>query len=211
MTQRIAIVDFGAGNLRSVARSFERMARETTGAQIDVTADSRVVRSADRIVLPGVGTFADCKAGLAKLPDMIDTLNARVLDDCVPFFGICVGMQLMAQRGLEYGGATGLGWLQGSVERLTPNTPTCKVPHMGWNNFTHLADHPILAGMTLETHTFFVHSYAMTTPHALATTDHGQEITAVAGRDNIIGTQFHPEKSQAAGLRIIANFLEWTP
>jgi len=211
MTETIAVIDYGAGNLRSVARSFERMSQETTRADIQITSDADVVRKADRIVLPGVGTFSDCRTGLDALPGMHEALEERVIKEGVPFFGICVGMQLMAEVGLEHGETPGFGWLKGTVERLNPDSTKFKVPHMGWNNLILNKPHPILKDITPETHVFFVHSYAMKTPDVLATTNHGQVITAAVGRDNLFGTQFHPEKSQSAGLQIIANFLKWKP
>jgi glutamine amidotransferase len=212
----VVIVDYGSGNLRSAAKAFERAARDSgIAADIVVSADAAALRHASHIVLPGVGAFADCKRGLEALPGMIDALNQAVLVDKIPFFGICVGMQLMAQIGHEHGEHKGLGWIAGSVEPLEPDDPALKVPHMGWNDL-QFADgaHPLLAGVNAGRHAYFVHSYHMrcSDPHnVLATVDYGGAVTAVVGRDNIVGTQFHPEKSQDTGLTLIANFLRWRP
>ncbi len=217
MTASVAIVDYGAGNLRSAAKAFERAVR-TLGASIDVavTSDPELVRRADRIVLPGVGAFADCMAGLSALKGMREALDERVLRQGVPFLGICVGMQLMAGEGLEKGSSAGLGWIGGSVTRLTPEGGL-KVPHMGWNTLRVTRPHPLLADIPdgeAGLHAYFVHSYHFVPadPHDLfATADYGQAVTACVGRDNMFGTQFHPEKSQTLGLRLIGNFLGWAP
>ena len=212
----VAIVDYGSGNLRSAAKAFERAAREC-GAAVDtrVTSDPAEVAGAERIVLPGVGAFADCRAGLYGVSGMVDTLQHEVIDGGKPFLGICVGMQLMASRGVEYGTHPGLDWIAGEVNRLEPADPALKIPHMGWNELDELADsHPLLEGIAPGQHAYFVHSYKfdVTEPaHRLATTSHGGRFTAVVGRDNLAGTQFHPEKSQTTGLRLIANFLAWRP
>ncbi len=211
----VAIVDYGSGNLRSAAKAFERAAREAgLAVDIQVTSDPETVRRAERIVLPGVGAFGDCRRGLDAVAGMVDALRERVEGAGVPFLGICVGMQLMAARGLEHGTHQGLGWIDGDVVRITPSDSTLKIPHMGWNNL-HLTNtsHPILEGIAEAAHVYFVHSYHLAAPvgQVLATTDYGGAVTAVVGRDNMVGTQFHPEKSQAAGLRLIGNFLGWRP
>jgi imidazole glycerol-phosphate synthase subunit HisH len=212
----VAIIDYGSGNLKSAAKAFERAALEG-GDTIVVTADPDVVRAADRVVLPGVGAFADCKAGLVAVPGMVDALTEVVIDKGRPFLGICVGMQLMARRGLEKTITDGLGWIDGDVEPIAPSDPALKVPHMGWNTIDVARPHALLAGLpTGDTglHAYFVHSYHMTLadPDALvAVADYGGSITAMVGRDNIAGTQFHPEKSQTLGLGLIANFLRWRP
>ena len=214
----VAIVDYGSGNLRSAAKAFERAARES-GAddRVLVTANPREVASADRIVLPGVGAFADCRAGLYGVPGMVDTLQREVIERGKPFLGICVGMQLMASRGVEYGIHAGLDWIAGDVVRIEPeNRPgeRLKIPHMGWNELLELKAHPLLHGLQEHEHAYFVHSFelkAATKDTLLAVTDYGGPITAAVGRDNMAGTQFHPEKSQATGLRLIGNFLRWKP
>ena len=216
MSGIIAIVDYGSGNLRSAAKAFERVVDEQgLGLTVAVTADAAVVARADRIVLPGVGAFADCKAGLAALPGMIETLTEQVLVRARPFFGICVGMQLLATTGHEHGDHAGLGWIAGEVMPLAVESQGLKVPHMGWNQLVaDRAGHPLLAGLDPEAHAYFVHSYHMVCAapaHRLAHVDYGGPIAAMVGRDNIVGTQFHPEKSQATGLAVIANFLRWTP
>lgn len=211
----VAIVDYGSGNLRSAAKALERAAREAEiAAEIAVTGDATTVRLADHIVLPGVGAFADCKRGLAALPGMIATLNEEVIEGGKPFLGICVGMQLMATRGLEFETVAGLDWIVGDVAMLAPSDPKLKIPHMGWNQLQFHAGHPVLAGIAPGAHAYFVHSYGFncTAPrHLLATVDYGGPVTAAIGRDNLIGTQFHPEKSQDTGLRLLVNFLRWQP
>jgi imidazole glycerol-phosphate synthase subunit HisH len=215
----VAIVDYGSGNLRSAAKAFERAAREA-GAddRVLVTSSPRDVADADRIVLPGVGAFADCRAGLYGVPGMVDALQRAVVERGKPFLGICVGMQLMATRGVEYGIHAGLDWIQGDVVRIERGTNAegglLKIPHMGWNELADLKPHPLLAGIAARDHAYFVHSFQLKATRAetvLALTDYGGPITAVVGRDNLAGTQFHPEKSQATGLRLIANFLRWNP
>jgi glutamine amidotransferase len=208
-----AIIDYGSGNLRSAAKAFERMAAETGGGSVVVTADPEVVRRADRVVLPGVGAFADCRAGLMAVEGMAEAV-AEVVAAGRPFLGICVGMQLMASRGLEHGETPGFGWIPGDVVRLEPNDPALKVPHMGWNELVVGAPHPVLVGIEAGAHAYFVHSYHLQVKnpeHRLAHVHYGQMVTAVVGRDTIIGTQFHPEKSQETGLRLIANFITWAP
>ena len=213
----VTIVDYGSGNLRSAAKAFERAARERgVDAEIVVTDDVETVRRADRIVLPGVGAFADCRAGLDAVTGMVEVLEERVIKGGVPFLGICVGMQLMATEGREKTVTRGLGWIPGAVVRLEPKGGL-KVPHMGWNTLSFHQTHPLLAGIPDGPdglHAYFVHSYhlAVERPETLvATTDYGQEVTAIVGRDNLLGTQFHPEKSQTLGLALIGNFLEWMP
>ena len=213
--ESVVIVDCGSGNLRSAAKAFERAAREC-GAddRVLVTADPREVAAADRIVLPGVGAFADCRAGLYGVPGMVDTLRREVIEGAKPFLGICVGMQLMATRGVEYGIHAGLDWIAGDVVRIEPGKDHLKIPHMGWNELLELKPHALLEGLKARDHAYFVHSFQLKTTQPktlLATTDYGGAITAVVGRDNLAGTQFHPEKSQATGLRLIGNFLRWKP
>jgi glutamine amidotransferase len=211
----VAIVDYGSGNLRSAAKAFERAARESgTHERVIVTASPADVAAADRIVLPGVGAFADCRAGLYGVPGMVDTLQREVIERGKPFLGICVGMQLMATRGVEYGIHAGLDWIAGDVVRIEPKDKTLKIPHMGWNELLELKPHPLLEGLQPHDHAYFVHSFQLeaSKPETLlATTEYGGTITAVVGRDNLAGTQFHPEKSQATGLRLIGNFLRWKP
>ncbi|MHB1102508.1 MAG: imidazole glycerol phosphate synthase subunit HisH [Devosia sp.] len=217
MSQTVTIIDYGSGNLRSAAKAFERAASELDSpAEIVVTADPEVVRRADRIVLPGVGAFADCRAGLDAVAGMVEVLEERVVRNGIPFLGICVGMQLMAEEGREKTITQGLGWIPGAVVRLAPKGDL-KVPHMGWNTLSFLQPHALLAGIPdgeTGLHAYFVHSYhlAATDPRTLiATADYGQAVTACVGRDNMFGTQFHPEKSQALGLALIGNFLRWVP
>lgn len=212
----LALIDYGSGNLRSAAKSLERAASEAgLSTRILVTSDPEAVRLADRIVLPGVGAFADCRQGLGALPGMIETLQERVIRAARPFLGICVGMQLMATVGREHEDCDGLGWISGEVVALQPNDPGLKVPHMGWNQLEIAADsHPVLAGMGQDPHVYFVHSYHLQPrepERVLARVDYGGSVTAVVGRDNLVGTQFHPEKSQVAGLKLLENFLKWTP
>ena len=213
----VTIIDYGSGNLRSAQKAFERAARETgTGDTILVTDDVEAVRRADRIVLPGVGAFADCRAGLDAVTGMVEVLEERVIRGGVPFLGICVGMQLMATEGREKAITKGLGWIPGAVVRLEPKGGL-KVPHMGWNTLTFRQRHKLLEGIPdgeNGLHAYFVHSYHLQTerPETLvATADYGQQVTAIVGRDNMLGTQFHPEKSQTLGLTLIGNFLRWTP
>lgn len=212
----VAIIDYGSGNLRSAAKAFERAAAEAGHSQkILVTADPDEVAKAERVVLPGVGAFDDCKKGLDSLSGMVEALKERVLEKGAPFLGICVGMQLLATTGHEHGDHEGLGWIAGDVERLAPLDPGLKIPHMGWNELEFEPGiHPLLDGLARGAHAYFVHSFAFRTQnqaHMLASVDYGGPVTALIGRDNIAGTQFHPEKSQASGLRLIANFLKWTP
>ena len=211
----VAIVDYGSGNLRSAAKAFERAAAEGgKGERILVTSSAAEVAAADRVVLPGVGAFGDCMAGLSALPGMLEALDDAVIRGGRPFLGICVGMQLMAERGVEHGVHRGLGWIAGAVEAIEP-AGGLKVPHMGWNELQIDAPaHPIFSGLETGSHFYFVHSYALRCAdpaQCLATVSYGGSIAAVVGRDNMAGTQFHPEKSQANGLRLLANFLAWRP
>ncbi len=211
----VAIVDYGSGNLRSAAKAFERVMAESGREQpVVVTDRAEIVARADRVVLPGQGAFGDCLRGLTAVDGMVEALTEAVIRRAVPFFGICVGMQLMAQRGLEHGTHAGLGWIPGDVVAI-PAAEGLRIPHMGWNQL-HLTapGHPVLEGTEEGTHVYFVHSYyfaAAEPEHVLATVDYGVTQPCIVGRDNMVGTQFHPEKSQAAGLRLIANFLAWTP
>jgi len=214
----VAIVDYGSGNLHSAAKAFERAARESGHTQpILVTSRPDDVRQAERVVLPGVGAFADCRRGLDTIPGMMDALNETVQRRARPFFGICVGMQLMAERGREYEVTPGLGWISGEVDKIAPADPNLKIPHMGWNTLETLREHPLLRDVPLGPsglHAYFVHSYELKTAHRadlIAQSDYGGPLTAIVGRDNMVGTQFHPEKSQRLGLALIANFLRWTP
>jgi glutamine amidotransferase len=214
----VAIVDYRSGNLHSAAKAFERAAHEADLDQpITVTQDPAVVARADRVVLPGVGAFADCRRGLDAVPGMVAALEEAVRHRGRPFFGICVGMQLMAERGLEYEVKEGLGWIAGEVDRVTPNDASLKVPHMGWNTLNVARQHPLLDGLPLGPdgrHAYFVHSYQFKPANRadlIAEADYGGAVTAIVGRDNIVGTQFHPEKSQKLGLQLIANFLKWKP
>lgn len=214
----VAIIDYGSGNLHSAAKAFERAASEQ-GSPLDikVTAEPEEVLNANRIVLPGVGAFADCKAGLAAVPGMIAALGEAVTERGAPFLGICVGLQLMASRGLEHGVTPGLDWIGGEVRAIEPDDTTLKIPHMGWNTLTLTRDHALFEGIPTGKdglHAYFVHSYQFE-PEAsedlVATTDYGGAVTAFLARDNVAGSQFHPEKSQKLGLALIANFLKWKP
>lgn len=214
----VAVIDYGSGNLHSAAKALERAAREGgTSAKIVVTSDPDDVRRAERIVLPGVGAFADCKRGLDTVSGMVAALNEAVLKKAKPFFGICVGMQLLAERGLEHGVSNGLGWLRGEVDRITPSDPSLKIPHMGWNTLRMKRKHALLDGIDLGDrgqHAYFVHSYHFKprdNADLVAEADYAGPITAMVARDNIAGSQFHPEKSQRLGLRLLANFLRWKP
>ncbi len=214
----VAIVDYGSGNLHSAAKAFERAARESGHDQpILVTSKPDEVAAASRVVLPGVGAFADCRRGLDEIPGMIDALNESVRKQGRPFFGICVGMQLMAERGREYQVTPGLGWIAGEVDRIAPSDGTLKIPHMGWNTLNLLKVHPLLEDIPLGPdglHAYFVHSYELKPAQRgdlVAQADYGGPLTAIVGRDNMVGTQFHPEKSQRLGLKLIANFLKWAP
>ena len=212
---KVAIIDCGSGNLRSAAKAFERAAAENQiSAKVEVTSAPDAIAAADHIVLPGVGAFADCRRGLAAIPGLDAALHEAVMVRARPFLGICVGMQLMAERGREFETVEGLGWIGGEVVAIEPRDPVLKIPHMGWNELEPRAAHPLLAGLGTGTHAYFVHSYhfRLTEPADLvAVTDYGGPLAAIIGRDNIAGTQFHPEKSQETGLRLIGNFLRWRP
>jgi glutamine amidotransferase len=214
----IAIIDYGSGNLHSARKAFERAAREAgSAATVIVTADAAVVALADRIVLPGVGAFADCRSGLDAVPGMIDALQESVVRRGRPFLGICVGQQLMASRGLEKTISSGFGWIPGDCRIIEPDDPDLKIPQIGWNTLDVHHPHPLLSGIPTGPegwHAYFVHSFHVvpeSSVQLLATTDHGGPVTALIGRDNMAGTQFHPEKSQKLGLALIANFLAWKP
>jgi len=214
----VAIVDYGSGNLHSAAKAFERAARDCGHAQpIVVTSDPDQVARADRVVLPGVGAFADCRRGLDAVAGMVEALNMRVRRQGRPFLGICVGMQLMAERGREYEVTEGLGWIAGEVDRIAPSDPSLKIPHMGWNTLNAIRPHPLLDGIAVGPdglHAYFVHSFELKPAERadlIAQADYGGPVTAIVGRDTAVGTQFHPEKSQRLGLKLIANFLAWSP
>ena len=212
----VVIIDYGSSNLRSAAKAFERAVAEGgLSISVEVSADPDHVRKASHVVLPGVGAFADCRTGLLALDGMADALHEAVQKTAKPFLGICVGMQLMSTLGLEHGKHAGLGWLNGTVCALEPSDETLKIPHMGWNELQlNKGYHPVLEGLSDKPHVYFVHSYHFTCDSptdVLATVDYGGPITAVVGRDNMVGTQFHPEKSQHAGLKLISNFLKWKP
>lgn len=215
---RVVIVGYGSGNLHSAEKAFERAANDNKKQQsIIVSSKPEDVAGADRIVLPGVGAFADCLSGLEAADGMLDALETSVLKGGKPFLGICVGMQLMADRGLEHGVTKGLGWIGGEVMAIEPDDPQLKIPHMGWNTIRVVNPHPLLNGIPTGAdglHAYFVHSYhfqAADPGHVVAVTDYGGPFTAMVARDNLAGTQFHPEKSQILGLQLISNFLNWTP
>ena len=214
----VVIVDYGSGNLHSAAKAFERAARESGNDQrIVVTGDPEEVLRADRVVLPGVGAFADCRRGLDAVAGMVQALNTRVRRQGRPFLGICVGMQLMAERGREYEVTPGLGWIAGEVDRIAPSDPGLKIPHMGWNTLNAVRPHPLLDGLEVGPqglHAYFVHSFHLKPAERadlIAEADYGGPVTAIVGRDSMVGAQFHPEKSQRLGLKLIANFLMWKP
>src|SRR3569833_108075 len=210
----VVVVDYGAGNLKSAAKAL-MAAAQGTAAEIKVTAEPDAVRKAERIVLPGVGAFADCKHGIESHPGLVEALNEAVVARGQPFLGICVGMQLMATTGIEYGEHAGLDWIKGKVVRLTPADPDLKIPQIGWNDLqTPAAPHPVLQGVGDGTDVYFVHSYHFVAERAddvLVRIDYGGPVVAAIGRDNMVGVQFHPEKSQSAGLKLLSNFLEWRP
>ncbi|HXQ53253.1 MAG TPA: imidazole glycerol phosphate synthase subunit HisH [Stellaceae bacterium] len=211
----VAVIDYGSGNLRSAAKALERAAREAgRDHRILVTGDPRRLAEADRIVLPGVGAFADCRRGLLSIPGMEEALEDSVQRRGQPFLGICVGMQLMATRGREFETTRGLNWIEGEVVPIAPRDPALKIPHMGWNELAFARAHPLFAGLAPGAHAYFVHSFAFIPEHAadvVATVDYGGALVAAIARDNLAGVQFHPEKSQATGLAVLANFLGWRP
>ena len=214
----VAIIDYGSGNLHSAAKAFERASRsQDEPERIVVTRDPDTVFRADRIVLPGVGAFADCRRGLDALDGMIEAMTEAVRHKARPFFGICVGMQLMATRGKEYVTTDGFDWIAGDVEKISPRDAELKIPHMGWNTLDLVAEHPVLERLTLGPkgrHAYFVHSYHLNATNesdVLARADDGGPVTAIVARDTTFGTQFHPEKSQRFGLALISNFLKWKP
>src|SRR5262245_43521154 len=209
------IIDYGSGNLRSAGKAFERAMREAgLDGRVVVSADPAEVARASHVVLPGVGAFGDCARGLRAAPGMVEALTRAVREAGRPFLGICVGMQLMADRGIEFGTHAGLGWIAGDVVKLAPSDPALKIPHMGWNELVPLRAHALLDGVGAGAHAYFVHSFhlrAADSADVVATAEYGGAVTAMVGRDNLVGTPFHPEKSQEAGLRLIANFLRWKP
>lgn len=213
----VAIIDYGSGNLRSAAKACEHViVAENLDLEVKISANAEDIRAASHIILPGQGAFGDCMNGLQAVEGMISALEEKVLHGGTPFLGICVGMQLMASRGLEHGTHEGLGWIAGEVIAMRPQDPTLKIPHMGWNtvNFTHSATHPVLQHIKNGEHYYFVHSFMFQCEdkqHILGTTTYGENITAIVGRDNMLGVQFHPEKSQTAGLQLITEFLQWKP
>ncbi|MGU3284820.1 imidazole glycerol phosphate synthase subunit HisH [Methylobacterium mesophilicum] len=217
-TETVAIIDYGSGNLHSAAKAFERAARESgRDARIRLTSDPAVVAAADRVVLPGVGAYADCRRGLDAVPGMVEAMTEVAQVAGRPFLGICVGMQLLATRGLEYETTPGLGWIPGDVAPIRPSDPALKIPHMGWNTLRIARDHALLAGIPTGEdglHAYFVHSFALAAAHpedVVAQAEYGGPVTAMVARGNVAGTQFHPEKSQRLGLALIANFLNWRP
>jgi len=216
--QRVVIIDYGSGNLHSAHKAFERAALEAgVPARIGVSSRPEDVGAADRVVLPGVGAFSDCKRGLDSVPGLREALEEAVVGRGRPFLGICVGMQLMAQRGLEFGETPGLGWIDGDVKAIVPDDPALKIPHMGWNVLSVINNHALLAGIPTGPrglHAYFVHSFHLVARDrsvVVAETNYGGPVTAIVAKGNTAGTQFHPEKSQALGLRLIANFLRWRP
>ncbi|MHC2088097.1 imidazole glycerol phosphate synthase subunit HisH [Methylobacterium sp. CM6244] len=219
MSETVAIIDYGSGNLHSAAKAFERAAREAglSATRIVVTSDPDVVSSADRVVLPGVGAYADCRKGLDSVSGMVEAMTHAAHERGRPFLGICVGMQLLASRGLEYEVTPGLGWIAGDVSPIRPSDPDLKVPHMGWNTLRLERPHALLNGIATGEnglHAYFVHSYALDPVDrrdVVADSEYGGPVTALVARDNVAGTQFHPEKSQHLGLALIANFLRWRP
>ncbi|MFZ1727856.1 MAG: imidazole glycerol phosphate synthase subunit HisH [Albidovulum sp.] len=211
---RTVLVDYDSGNLHSAEKAFQRMAAETRSGTVQVSSRPEDVAAADRIVLPGDGAFPSCRAALLRFDGLFEAIEDAVTRRAIPFLGICIGMQMMATRGLEFGETPGFDWVGGDVIRITPADPALKVPHMGWNDLIIDRSHPVLKGIETGQHAYFVHSYhfrAADPRHRLAHVDYGGDITAVIGRDNMVGMQFHPEKSQATGLKLIANFLTWHP
>lgn len=213
--QSVALIDYGSGNLRSAEKALLKAAASTAaGAEVRITADPDLVARADHILLPGVGAFAACRAALDARPGLVEAMAEAVRVRGAAFLGVCVGMQLLATRGLEFGVTPGLDWIPGEVRRLETSDPACKIPHMGWNGLTRLSDHPLLAGVREGTPMYFTHSYAFfpTDPADVAAwVDHGGLFPAAVARGNVAGVQFHPEKSQSAGISLLARFLEWRP
>lgn len=208
------LIDYDSGNLHSAEKAFQRMARETGQGMVRVSNRPEDVATASRVVLPGDGAFPACRRGLAAIEGLEEAIVEAVTKRAVPFLGICVGMQMLADEGHEYETVSGFGWVAGDVRKITPNDPALKVPHMGWNDLVIDQPHPVLEGIATGAHAYFVHSYHMEMrdpAHRLAHCDYGGDVTAIVGHANVIGTQFHPEKSQEAGLRLIANFLNWAP
>lgn len=208
------LVDYDSGNLHSAQKAFERMAREAGHGTVVVSSEPDVVARADRIVLPGDGAYPACNAALHRFTGLFEAIDEAVTRRAVPFLGICIGMQMLATRGLEFEPTPGFDWIPGEVVRITPADPALKVPHMGWNDLIIDSPHPVLAGIKTGDHAYFVHSYhfkVANPAHLLAHVDYAGPITAIVGRGNVVGTQFHPEKSQAVGLRLISNFLDWKP
>jgi glutamine amidotransferase len=214
VAETIAVIDYGSGNLRSAAKALERAGADSgLSTRVIVTSDPNEVRAADRLVLPGVGAFADCMAGLTAVSGLKDAIIDSAIQRQRPFLGICVGMQLMAEWGVEFGRHQGLGWIKGEIARLDPADRSLKIPHMGWNELTFTQAHPVLAGLAAPS-VYFVHSYALTgadPAQVLATCEYGGAFPAIVGRDNIVGVQFHPEKSQALGLKLLSNVMSWSP
>jgi glutamine amidotransferase len=213
--QKVVLIDYGSGNLRSAQKALVAAAA-TLGGAFDICAsdDPKTIAGADRLVLPGVGAFGACMRALGERDGVIEAMDEAVQKGAKPFLGVCVGMQLLAERGLEFGQTKGLGWIGGEVRPLEPNDPHCKIPHMGWNALEEMTDHPLLSGLEAGAHMYFTHSYALFPSHAedvIAQVDHGGRFTAAVAKGNIAGVQFHPEKSQSAGLGLLANFLEWRP
>ena len=216
---KVALIDYGSGNLRSAAKAFEKVAGELAKdlgrGEVVVTTDAKVLDAATHIVLPGVGAFRDCRDGVVAIPGMMDALTRNVIERKKPFLGICVGMQLMARVGREHGDTDGFGWIDGEVARLTPSDPSLKIPHMGWNDLKFSAHvHPALSGLAPGDFAYFVHSYSLRAKNpgdVLAVVDYGGPVSAIVGRDNMLGTQFHPEKSQRVGQALISGFLTWRP
>lgn len=216
--QTAVIIDYGSGNLHSAGKALQRAAREgESQTQVQISSDPAVIASADRVILPGVGAFADCRRGLQAVPGLLEALNATAMERERPFLGICVGMQLMASRGLEFGVTDGFGWIPGEVKAIAPSNSSLKIPHMGWNTLNQISAHPLLVDIPTGSdglHAYFVHSYHLVPEeraHVVAETNYGGSITAMVARDHIAGTQFHPEKSQTLGLKLLANFLKWSP
>lgn len=215
---RVAIIDYGSGNLKSVAKAFERAVSDMgSPIHLDVTSDAKAVLAADHIVLPGVGAYADCRRGLDAVAGMVDALDEAVQHKARPFLGVCVGMQLLSTRGLEKSTTNGLNWVQGDVRAMKPSDAALKIPQIGWNTIELKHDHPVFNDIATGEHglhAYFVHSYMFDVKNSadvLATTNYGETVTAAIARDNIVGTQFHPEKSQRLGLKLITNFLKWKP